>query len=97
MKRMISLLMVVCLTIALAQPVGAQTTNHQETLNITVTTPGTMGDLVLAQTENFSDVKHFTVSGPLNDDDLATICNRMTSLVPLNMSEAITEPMPQYG
>ncbi|MBR6121827.1 MAG: leucine-rich repeat domain-containing protein [Prevotella sp.] len=97
MKRMISLLMVVCLTIALAQPVGAQTTNHQETLNITVTTPGTMGDLVLAQTENFSDVKHFTVSGPLNDDDLATICNRMTSLVTLNMSEAITETMPQYG
>ena len=85
------------MAIAFSPLVNAQTTDHKETLNINVTTPGTMGDLILAQTENFSDVKYFTVSGPLNDDDLTTICDRMTSLVTLNMGAAITETMPRYG
>ncbi len=89
--------LVMVMAFAFSPSVNAQTTDHKETLNINVTTPGTMGDLILAQTENFSDVKYFTVSGPLNDDDLTTICDRMTSLVTLNMGAAITETMPRYG
>lgn len=97
MKKAINYLLAIVLTTAFAQTANAQTTDHQETLDITVTTPGTMGDLVLAKTENFSDVKYFTVRGPLNDDDLYTLCNRMTSIVTLDMNEAIVETMPDYG
>ena len=85
------------LLLVFSMQVFAQTTNHLETLNIHVTTPGTLGDLVLAQTENFSDVKYFTVSGTLNDADLTNITKRMTSLITLNMREAVVNEMPESG
>lgn len=81
MKRLLFLLSCLCSLTS----VSAQTTEHQETLDITVTTPGTLGDLILAQTENFSDVKTLTVSGTLSSADYTTIKSRLTSLVNLDM------------
>lgn len=96
-KKRLSFCGLLTLLSVFSMQVFAQTTNHTETLNIHVTTPGTLGDLVLAQTENFSDVKYFTVSGTLNDADLTNITKRMTSLITLNMREAVVNEMPESG
>lgn len=56
-------------------------------LNIAVTTPGTMGDSILAKTENFSDVQSLKLSGKLNDEDISTLKSRLTSLVELDLSD----------
>ena len=95
MKKAFYLLLALVLATAFAQRVNAQTTDHKETLNINVTTPGTLGDLVLAQTENFSDVKNLTLSGRLNDDDFYTLSKRMTSVVTLDMLNVDNETMPE--
>lgn len=56
-------------------------------LDINVTIPGAMGDSILAKVENFSDVQTLKLSGKLNDDDLLTLKNRLTSLVELDLSD----------
>ncbi len=83
------------LLLSLPMTLLAQTTDHKETLNIHVTTPGTLGDLVLAQTENFSDVKYFTLSGSLIGDDFYSLSNRMTSIVTLDIGNLDNETMPE--
>lgn len=57
------------------------------TLTMDVEIPGTLGEMVLAETENLRDVNHLTLSGTLNDDDIYNIRNRMTGLLTLNMSK----------
>ena len=95
-----SITLAMVMAFAFSPLVNAQTTDHKESLNINVTTPGTLGDLVLAQTENFSDVKYFTLSGRLNDDDFYTLSNRMTNIVTLDMGNVDNDVMPEksfYG
>lgn len=60
--------------------------------DINVETMGTLGDLILQQTENFADVKSLRVSGQLNDDDLTTLRSRLTELVELDLSAT---PVPE--
>ena len=55
-------------------------------LDINVTVPGAMGDSILNYVENFSDVQTLKLSGKLNDDDLLTLKNRLTSLVELDLA-----------
>ncbi len=56
-------------------------------LDIAVTTPGAMGDSILAKVENFADVQSIRLSGRLNADDIATLKDRLTSLVEIDMSK----------
>lgn len=54
-------------------------------VKVNVETPGTIGDLILAQTEYLSDVNHLTVTGSLNDDDIYSIQNRMPNLLTIDL------------
>ncbi len=51
-----------------------------------VQVPGSLGDSILSKVEYFSDVKSLKVSGTLNDADLSTIRERLTSLCEIDMS-----------
>ena len=64
------------------------------TLTMDVEIPGTLGEMVLAETENLRDVNHLTLSGTLNDDDIYNIRNRMTGLLTLNMSKVAMTTLP---
>lgn len=75
-----------------AQKVAAATST--DTLNITVTTPGAMGDSILAKVEYFSDVTNIKISGTLNDDDLATLKNRLSNVVYLDMGDVKLTEIP---
>ncbi len=93
MKNTLSLI-AISLSFALTGEICAQTTEHVEQLTINVETPGTLGDIVLSQTENFSDVTELTVSGTLNSADYGSIRSRMTSLNRLDMSGVQTKSLP---
>ena len=62
----------------------AQTTNHVDSLDIDVTVPGILGDLILAQTENFSDLQVLKISGELATADYDNI-QRCTNLRKIDM------------
>ena len=64
------------------------------TLTMSVETPGTLGEMVLTETENLRDVNHLTLSGTLNDDDIYNIRNRMTGLLTLDMSKVAMTALP---
>ena len=64
------------------------------TLTIDVETPGTLGEKVLAETENLRDVNHLILSGTLNDDDIYNIRNRMTGLLTFDMSKVAMTALP---
>ena len=85
--------LVLTAVLAATQQAGAQTTNQVEELTIEVITPGTFGDLVLAQTQDFTDVKKLTVSGTLDSDDFYSLSKRMTNLRTLDMSGVKTETL----
>lgn len=72
--------MALVVAFAFAPMVSAQTTDHKETLNINVTTPGTLADLILQQTENLTDVVTLHLSGTINDADLITLQQRLTRM-----------------
>ena len=62
--------------------------------NIEVETMGSLGDLILQQTENFADVKSLRVSGALNNEDLTILRQQLTELVDLDLSEAAVPELP---
>lgn len=55
-------------------------------LNISVTTPGAMGDSILAKVENFADVDGLILSGDLNESDFETIQTRLKNLREIDMT-----------
>lgn len=55
-------------------------------LDIAVAEPGEMGDLVLARVNDFVDVVSLKLSGRLNDKDIETLRQRMTSLREIDLS-----------
>lgn len=57
------------------------------TVNVALAEAGTLGDKILEQVENFSDVNNLTISGPINSNDINNIKNRLTSLISIDMSE----------
>ncbi|MCC8119082.1 MAG: leucine-rich repeat protein [Bacteroidales bacterium] len=57
-----------------------------KTVVVDVVIPGTLGDLILEQVENFSDVQILKVSGTLNSKDIYNIENRLTDLRVVDMS-----------
>lgn len=56
------------------------------TINATLTEPGTLGDKILEQIENFKDVNNLLIKGAINSDDIYIIQNSLTSLVSIDMS-----------
>lgn len=65
-------------------------------VNVNVTTPGTLGETLLAQVDYLRQVNYLTISGALNDDDINNIKNRMTGLLTIDMSEVSLEAIPEY-
>lgn len=63
-------------------------------LNVEISTPGSLGDSILARVENFSDVKSLKISGNLNNEDLVTIKNRMINLRDLDMAGVNMSELP---
>ncbi len=57
-------------------------------LDLTVSVPGTLGDLLLAEVENLSDVRRLKVKGQLNEADLTNLRDRCLNLVEIDMSQA---------
>jgi len=62
-------------------------------LDITVTTPGTLGDLIWEQGVDLDHVEKLIVRGPLDDVDLKTIRD-MAALQVLSMTDAEVEDIP---
>lgn len=63
-------------------------------IDVTVSVPGSMGDSILAKVENFSDVVSLKVSGKLNDADLYTIQSRLSNLHEIDMTDVKIESIP---
>lgn len=63
-------------------------------LDIHVDEAGTLGDLILAQVENFSDVAGLTISGKLNSTDLKNLKSRLTNVQYLDISETDVTTIP---
>jgi len=63
-------------------------------ITVDVQTPGTLGDLILGQVENFADVEAITIKGTLNDADLDNLKDRMLNLKDLDMSQANLSALP---
>lgn len=59
-------------------------------MDINVTTPGSLGDSILAHTDNFVDVVSLKVSGTINAADWSTIKSRLTSLRELDITDLNT-------
>lgn len=60
-----------------------------------VTTPGSLGDSILAHVENFTDVKSIKVSGNLNSEDLSTIKSRLVNMRELDMTDVNMTELPR--
>lgn len=73
---------------------GLQPYGIDQKMEIDVQTPGTMGDIILARTDNFSDVVSLKVSGRLNDMDMETIATRLTNLRILDMEKTDVTVIP---
>lgn len=73
---------------------GTQESLALRHLDIDVTEPGTMGDLILAEVENFADVESLRLSGRLNADDFETIKRRLTGLKEIDMTDLYLTAIP---
>ena len=83
MKKLLYFILALCLPLS----VEAQ----QADVSVVVTTPGTLGSLILQQAESLQSVERLTVSGTLNDDDMNVIGRQLTSLVYANMQGVTNE------
>ncbi|MBR1667051.1 MAG: leucine-rich repeat protein [Bacteroidaceae bacterium] len=63
-------------------------------LTINVTNPGTLGRLILQQTENLSDVNGLTITGSLNSEDMELIKNDLTRLADIDLTETDLTEIP---
>ena len=64
-------------------------------LDITISTPGDLGDLILAEVEYFNEVQSLKLSGKLNNDDITTIKDRLTSLREIDLADLDWEDIPK--
>ena len=80
MKKKLSLLIVAACLWLSPQTLTAQVTIQQPEVTVNVETPGTLGDLILQQTENLTDVVTLHVGGTINDADVKTLQERLTRL-----------------
>lgn len=67
---------------------GIEPMRKTQILEVNVPTPGTLGDLVLAKVNDFSDVQAIRISGKLDSSDMVTLGKRMTNLRNLDMAKA---------
>jgi hypothetical protein len=74
----------------------SQTTAHLEEVTVNVETPGTLGDLILQQTENLTDVVTLHLSGTINDADAITLQQRLTRLRNLDALGLQMTEIPRY-
>ena len=64
-----------------------------ESLTIEVTTPGTLGDLILNSVDSYDDVQELIVSGTLNDNDV-TVLMFLKNIVTLDMEKTNVTAIP---
>ena len=87
------------LTLAEARNLAKQILILKEKLSqvyqvINVVERGTLGNLILEKTENFSDVKGIRLSGRLDDDDIYTLKSRLTELTEADLEGLDWENIP---
>lgn len=76
------------MTLLLALPlVVAALAEKNPEVTANVTTPGTLGDLILAQTENLADVVTLHLAGTINDVDAKLVKNDLVHLRNLDMKD----------
>ncbi len=64
-------------------------------LNITINTPGSLGDSILKYVEYFSEVQSLKLSGKLNSEDMTCIKERLTMLREIDLSELNWPDIPE--
>lgn len=89
-KILLSILMALPLTL-----VAQTTTEHRSELTANVTEPGTLGELILKQTENLQDVVTLHVTGQLNADDLKVLKEQLRRMRNLDMKGVVMTEMPE--
>ena len=88
-KILLSILMALPLTL-----VAQTTTEHRSELTANVTEPGTLGELILKQTENLQDVVTLHVTGQLNSDDLKVLKEQLRRMRNLDLKGVVMTEMP---
>lgn len=63
-------------------------------VNVNVTTPGMLGELILQSVEYLKDVNLLKIEGVLNNDDIALLKNNLPDLVELDMSKSTVSSLP---
>ena len=80
------------LLLSLPLSVLAQATDHLSEVTVNVETPGTLGDLILQQTADLTDVVTLHLGGTINDDDVQTLQKQLKRLRHL---DALNLQMPE--
>ncbi len=80
------------LLLSLPLSVLAQATDHLSEVTVNVETPGTLGDLILQQTADLTDVVTLHLGGTINDDDIQTLQKQLKRLRHL---DALNLQMPE--
>lgn len=68
---------------------------EERSATVTTSRVGTLRDELLGQGLKLRGVNHLVVSGPLNDDDIYTVRDSLTSLFTLDMSGAVISKLPK--
>ena len=55
-------------------------------LDINVSVPGSLGNIILAKVDNFKDVQSLRLTGKINDDDMITLKDKLLSIIDLDLS-----------
>ncbi len=66
------------------------------TVDVTLTSAGTLGAAILEKVAYLKDVNKLTVSGPMNTADLSLIKQSMPSIISLNLKNAQLTQIPDY-
>lgn len=63
-------------------------------LDITIKTPGSLGDSILSHVKDFADVRSLKLSGKINDNDIYNLNKRMTNLEDINLKDLEMKRLP---
>ena len=66
---------------------GLQPLWKDQVVEADVQTPGTLGDIILAKVDDFSDVLSIRISGKLDSSDIETLSKRLTNMQVLDMAK----------
>ncbi len=71
--------------------------DEERQLAVITESAGSLGEAIRMQEPYFRAVNHLTVSGPLNEDDIFLIRDSLTSVLSLDLSQAIITRLPRQA